>query len=204
MEFRALNIFLIPLITAFPVLLPWMLRNRWARLGILTQLILVLGLLTEPFKYLHYSAPIIGLNYYFVLGAFRLGRCYKKKFRHFMLPLTLILAIAALLVSAYGTIKKENSATWQKQRAQLLKQLKQQNGKHLIVVSYGNGHSYHDEWVYNEADIDGAKVLFARAMNSKQDCQLAGYFKSHRIWSLQVDGEESMPTLKPYPMSLCK
>ena len=31
LEFRALNIFLIPVIIAFPILIPWTLRNRWAR-----------------------------------------------------------------------------------------------------------------------------------------------------------------------------
>jgi hypothetical protein len=204
MEFRALNIFLIPVITAFPVLIAWTLRNRWAHLGVLIQLILVLGLLTEPFKYLHYSAPITALNYYFVLSAFRLTRWRNKKFGLFMLRLTLLLAIAALLISLYGTINKESSAAWQNRRAQLLKQLNQQDGKHLVVVTYGSRHSYHDEWVYNEAEIDGAKVVFARAMNTNQDCQLAEYFKSRRIWSLEVDGDESIPKLKPYPLDLCK
>jgi hypothetical protein len=204
MEFRALTIFLLPVITAFPILIPWMLRNRWARLGVLIQLILVLGLLTEPFKYMHYSAPITGLNYYFVQRAFRLTRWRNKKLGHFMLRLTLFLAIAAFLVSVYGTIKKESSATWQNRRAQLVKTLKQEDGKHLVVVSYGTQHSYHDEWVYNGADIDGAKVVFARAMTSRQDCQLTEYFKFHRIWLLEIDADETMPKLKPYPLNLCK
>jgi hypothetical protein len=204
MKFWTLNIFLLPVITSFPVLIPWMMRNRWARIGVLTQLILVLGLLTEPFRYMHYSAPIIALNYYFVQRAVRLTRWRNTKFGHFVLPLTLFLAITLIFVSVNRTINKERSTTWQNQRAELLKKLKQQDGRHLVIVSYGNRHSYHDEWVYNEADIDGAKVVFARAMNSKQDCQLAEYFKSHRIWSLEVDGDQSMPKLKPYPLSLCK
>ena len=121
-----------------------------------------------------------------------------------MLRLTPLLAIAALLVSLHGTIKKAGSSSWPNQRAQLLQQLKQKDGKHLIIVSYGPGHSFHDEWVYNEADIDGGKVIFARAMNSRQDCQLAEYFKFHRLWLLEVDADDSMPELKPYPLSLCK
>ena len=50
LEFRALNIFLIPVIIAFPVLIPWTLRNRWARRALLIYFVLVLGLLTETFK----------------------------------------------------------------------------------------------------------------------------------------------------------
>ena len=35
----------------------------------------------------------------------------------------------------------------------------------------------------NEADIDRAKVVFARAIDSTRDCQLVEYFKSRRIRS---------------------
>ena len=96
-----------------------------------------------------------------------------------------LLAILGVGKSLYGTIKENNSAPWHIQRAQLLEQLKQEDGKHLIIVSYGPRHSVHNEWVYNEADIDSAKVIFARAINSTQDCQLVEYFKSRRIWSLE-------------------
>ena len=50
LEFRALNIFLIPVIIAFPVLISWTLRNRWARRALLIYFVLILGLLTETFK----------------------------------------------------------------------------------------------------------------------------------------------------------
>jgi hypothetical protein len=105
--------------------------------------------------------------------------------------------------SLHGNIKK-NNASWHVQRARMLQQLEKEDGKHLIVVSYGHGHSVHDEWVYNRADIDSAPVIFARAMNNKQDCQLVEYFKSRRIWSLDVVGDQLIPKLKPYLVSLCK
>jgi hypothetical protein len=146
----------------------------------------------------------MSLDYYFVLNAFRLTLWHNKRSGHFILRLTPLLAIAALLVSLHVTIKKGSSSTWPNRRAQLLQQLKQKDGKHLIIVSYGPGHSFHDEWVYNEADIDGAKVIFARAIDNTQDCQLVGYFKSRRIWLLEVGAEESMPNLKSYPLRLCK
>jgi len=204
LEFRALNIFLIPVVIAFPILISWTLRNRWARRGLLIYFVLVLGLLTETFKYTHYVAPIISLNYYFVMNAFRLTRWRNKRLGDLILRLTPLLAIAALLVSLHGTIKKASSSMWPNQRAQLLQQLKQKDGKHLVIVSYGPGHSFHDEWVYNGGDINGAKVIFARGIKNTQDCQLVKYFKSRQIWSLNVDGDQSIPELKAYPLSLCK
>lgn len=203
LEFRSVNVFLLPVIIAFPLLVSWTLRNRWARRALLIHFVLVLGLLTATFKWLHYAAPITALNYYFVLNAMRLARCHNRKIGQLLLWLTVLFAIAALVTSLNGT-NKRSSPAWHVQRAQLIKQLQQKDGEHLIVVRYGPEHSFHNEWVYNEADIDRAKVIFARAINSTQDCQLVEYFKSRRIWSLEVDGEQLIPKLKPYPASLCK
>jgi hypothetical protein len=204
LEFQTLSIFLIPVIVAFPVLIPWMLRNRWAARALLIYFFLVLGLLTETFKWPHYLAPVIGLNYYFILSAMRLLSWHKRKIGHLMVWLTPLLALIALLVSLYASVKKDSSASWYIQRARLLDGMKREGGEHLILVSYGSGHSVHNEWVYNEADIDRAKVVFARAMNSKQDCQLTEYFKYRRIWWLEIDRHQSKPKLKPYPMNLCQ
>jgi hypothetical protein len=168
----------------------------------LIYFILGLGLLMETFKLLHYIAPITGLDYYFVLNALRLAQWRNRKIGQLMLWLTPLLAIAALVVSLYGTIKKDNSSGWQEQRAQLLKRLKQEDGEHLVVVTYGPAHSFQNEWVYNEADIDHSKVVFARAINSTQDCQLVEYFKSRRIWSL--DADQLIPKLEPYPRNRCE
>ena len=204
LEFRTFSIFLIPIIFAFPVLIPWMLRNRWATRALLIYFVLLLGLLTQTFKWPHYLAPVIGLNYYFVLNAIRLLSWHKRKIGHLMVWLTSLLALTALLISLYASVRKDSSASWHIQRAQLLDRIKRENGKHLMVVNYGLGHSVHNEWVYNEPDIDSAKVIFARAINRTQDCQLVEYFKERRIWSLDIDEDESRPKLKPYPMSLCR
>jgi len=198
----ALNTFLIPVIIAFRILLLWTLRDSWARRALLIYFVLVLSLLAETFKWPHYAAPITGLNYYFVVNALRLAQWRNRKIGQLILWLTTLLAFAWLVVSLYGAIKKDNSSSWHEQRMQLLKRLKQEDGEHLVVVNYGPGHSVQNEWVYNEADIDHSKVVFARAINSTQDCQLVEYFKSRRIWSLDVD--QSITKLEPYPRNQCE
>jgi hypothetical protein len=202
LEIGITNVLLIPVVIAFPILVPWTLRNRWASRGFLIYLVLILGLLTETFKWSHYLAPIIGLNYYFVLAALRLVRYRYRGVGHLVLWPTALLAIIALLALLYGTVNRDKSSSWQGQRAKLLDQLNQEDGKHLIVVSYGAAHSVHNEWVYNAADIDRSKVVFARAINSTQDCQLVKYFKSRRLWSLDVNG--SIAKLEPYPRNQCQ
>ena len=202
--FQVLNVFAIPLIAMFAVLVPWTLRNRWARRAALICLLLVSGLLVETFVLDHYVAPIAGLNYVFVLNAMRLWLWRNRRAGRFILWLVPLLAIVALGNSLYGRINEDGSSAWHIQRARLVRHLTQEGGKHLIIVSYGTRHSFHNEWVYNEADIDGGKVIFARQLDRVQDCKLVQYFRTRRIWSLELDDDVRMPELKAYPTSLCK
>ena len=41
-------------------------------------------------------------------------------------------------------------------RAHILAQLKETNGRHLVIVRYGPRALLNEDWVHNDADIDGA------------------------------------------------
>ena len=43
------------------------------------------------------------------------------------------------------------------------------------------------EWVYNEANIDSSKVVWARDMGSTDNEELIRYFKTARVWLLEAD-----------------
>jgi hypothetical protein len=197
----SVNVLTIPLIRMFSVMVPWTLKNRWALFALLTYGVLISGLVMETYMQTHYLAPIIGFNYLFVLQAMRRWR-NKRMGRIMLWVVPLLCVVVLLLLLLYDRMKQSESAAWQRQRARINEQVKKMGGQHLIIVSYGSQHSFLDEWVYNDADIDGAKVIFARAINSTQDCQLVEYFKSRRIWSL--DADQSTPKLEPYPRNRCE
>ncbi|MEX0802183.1 MAG: hypothetical protein WD688_02510 [Candidatus Binatia bacterium] len=199
----ALNIYAIPLIGMFTFVVSWVRENIWARRAVAIYLVFVLGLITETFMLLHYIAPVVALNYFFVLNALQLWRRHNRRVGELVCWLMPLLATVLLAKSLSGAIKQNRPSAWHMERSQVVKQLKQKDGKHLVIVSYGPNHSVHDEWVYNNADIDGAKVVFARHMDQTQDCKLAEYFRLRHLWSLDVDGVKPVPGLKPYPLKLC-
>jgi hypothetical protein len=202
--FYSLNVFVLPLLATLPLMVKWALRDRWARFALLTYVILIAGVLLETFMMIHYLAPITAFNYFFVLSALRLWRWRDKRIGQMASWLVPLLAAVGLVASWCWTITRDGSSAWQNQRAKLIEQLKQQDRRHLIIVSYSPTRSTPDEWVYNEADIDGAQVIWARRMDADQNCKLAEYFKDRRIWSLELDGTPSIPKLTPYPKDLCR
>ncbi len=81
-------------------------------------------------------------------------------------------------------------------RAAIQEKLSQTPGKHLILVRYGDDHNIHDEWVYNGAEIDSAKVLWARELDAEQDAKLLAYFKDRHVWLVEPDKDNT--ELIPY------
>lgn len=79
---------------------------------------------------------------------------------------------------------------WQWQKAAFLHELEETAGKHLVMVHYETDHNPHHEWVYNRADIDGAKVVWAREMTPEKDKALIDYFQDRKVWVLEADAEK--------------
>ena len=201
------SVFSLPLIGAAKILFRWNLRNRWARFATLTYAAFGLGIMLEVPHNLHYFAPIVPLNYFYILQAMRLWRWHNPRVGKLALRVVPVLAIAVLLINICQTIKNRDELAPHLQRERLLSHLKQQDGPHLILVKYGPygpNHAFEREWVYNEADIDGSKVVWARDMNLKENCQLIDYFKDRRVWSLEIDRDDVPVKLNPFPVQPCQ
>jgi hypothetical protein len=70
-------------------------------------------------------------------------------------------------------------------------------GQQLVIVRYLSRHIFQDEWVYNEADIDSARVVWARDLGPDQDREILRYYPGRTVWLLEPD--EQPPSLTPYP-----
>jgi arylamine N-acetyltransferase len=70
-----------------------------------------------------------------------------------------------------------------------------------VIVRYGPKHHPNHEWVYNEADIDGARVVWAREIDLPQTHRLLQYFKDRQTWLADIDIDDIPQMLVPYPIS---
>jgi hypothetical protein len=86
--------------------------------------------------------------------------------------------------------------SWTATRSRFAQQLDGTPGNHLVIVRYSEQHSVDDEWVYNAADIDGSKIVWAREIPGQDLQPLLTYFKSRKVWLVEADA--SPPSLRPY------
>jgi hypothetical protein len=85
-------------------------------------------------------------------------------------------------------------------RASIQEWLSRRPRKQLVIVHYSSRHSPDQEWVYNGADVDQSKVVWAREIDAKSDAQLIDYFKDREVWLLNADSYPQR--VRPYAADL--
>jgi hypothetical protein len=61
-------------------------------------------------------------------------------------------------------------------------------GDHLVLVTYGPRHQPYEELVYNHADIDASKIVWARSLGPDKDADFIRRHPGRKIWSLYENG----------------
>jgi len=83
------------------------------------------------------------------------------------------------------------------ERSRIQAQLSQSSGTDLVIVQYpGTNPGKLAEWVFNDADIDSSKVVWARDLGADKNLELTEYFNYRRAWILKPD--ISLPILERY------
>lgn len=174
--------------------------DRRIRLLLVTGGMSMLALMAESWFFPHYVAPFTGLIYALWLQSLRHVRFWRWRGKSTGLSLVLAIPIVsmALFVLAVITlpaipVQGKSFRSWccaqtgPSERSRLLADLAARGGRHLVITRYGPDHDLHSEWVYNEADIDNAQVVFARDMGSIKNIPLIQYFKDRKVWLLEPD-----------------
>jgi len=208
-------IFTVPLLMLF-IVLPYGISFK--NISPKTRLLLLvcgattIGLLLPMYFNPHYPAPMTCAIYALLLQAMRHLMSWQRggrliglaMIRTIVTACVILVPIRALTGALHPPIPGPFPITWcspaieLQDRAALQSQLSARDGQHLIIVRYQPDHSEFQEWVYNEADIDNAKVVWARDMGPYANEQLISYFKARRVWLM--DADEKPPRLVPYAL----
>jgi hypothetical protein len=183
--------------------LPFAFRDRRMRLLAIVFLFGLFAVFSVAWSNAHYAAPLTCVLYALIVQAIRHLRTVRLAGRPVGLALSWVVVLLLAADTARAVVDREcDPQQWtcwgDPSRLALQKKMEEMPGKHLIVVRYVKDHNVHDEWVYNGADIDGAKVLWARELSPEQNARLFAYFKDRQIWLVTPDIDNT--SLQPYSL----
>ena len=188
----------------------WGTLDRQTRFIFVAGLVSIIGLGIEVFFFTHYAAPMTGLLYIAILAALRRLRAWRWNNKSAGTFLTravpaiclLLLALRAAAGPLHLSLAPDWPPTWynglsvKTDRARVQRQLGAFPGKQLVIVRYRPSSRLQYDWVYNDADIDSAKTVWARDFGAAGNEELLLYFKERRAWLIEPD--ENPPQLMPY------
>jgi len=197
-----------------PYGLRWNQINPRPRFLLIASLVSLGGLVPEVYFRAHYAAPMTCLIFALVLLAMRYLRRWRWRgeqtgaaiVRAVTMACIMLFVLRVAAAPLHLSVRPVLSVTWctveqqSLDRARVLSQLTNDPRRKLVIVHYSPQHNLHAEWVYNSADIDGSKVLWARDMGSSQNQELIRYFKDREAFLLEAD--ETPPRLSPYSVSV--
>jgi len=192
-----------PLFTLPLLALPWAIRDRRLRFPLFAGTVLLFGITVEVWASPHYLAAATGLLYVIIVQSMRHLRFWCWRGNQVGLGLVHaipVIACAMILVRILAiAAHMPFDPPWPRgnlSRAQIIGSLENTPGDHLIVVHYSPSHDLDTEWVYNRADIDHAKVVWARDMGAFDNRELLRYFRDRSAWILNADDPQAR--LVPY------
>ncbi|MFZ0762204.1 MAG: hypothetical protein WAM69_19820 [Candidatus Sulfotelmatobacter sp.] len=184
--------------------LPYLFRDRRMRFPLLLAAAVLFSVIVETWTSPHYVAAATGL--FFLLLVQCLRHLCRWRWRGGPVGAGIVRAVPMVCLSmivlrtfaAGAHVPIE--APWTHRnidRSDILKELEAMPGQQLAIVCYSPSHSPHSEWVYNRADIDAAKVVWARDMGKDGNRELLQYFRGRKVWLVEADSPT--PQLLPYP-----
>ena len=208
-------IFVGPALSIAILAFPYARRDHRMRYPLRIGAFFLMALWAETWMQAHYFAPATALVFLVILQCIRHFARWRWRQFHFggilvRAVVIICFAITLLRLIAIPThLLGENS--WPRgnlNRVKVLQKLATLPGKQLVIVQYDKNHDPGNEWVYNSADIDSSKVVWARDMGDVENKELLQYFKSRNVWMLHPD--QSPPRLdlvflsEPQPITPAK
>ena len=125
-----------------------------------------------------------------------------------VMVLVLVLRIGAEQAGLPYT-QKLNFQTWccrvggNRNKPRIITELAKTPGNHLVFVKAKTDSQNLFQWIYNGADIDGSRFIWARDLGDAENARLAGSMAGRKVW--MVDPNVEPATLTAYdPASIAK
>lgn len=176
--------------------------DRWTALAALAVAVTVAAhwLLSTYGGLPHYLAPAAGLVVFLQGRGLQGWSTLRLGGRTVGVGAAILVLVATLPQLIVRTLdSRPHESSWAQGRADFVESLRALPGQHLVIVRYGPRHIFHEEWVYNGAELEAEPVLFARAIDSDRDRRLIESFPDRQAWLLRVTAKGAR--WAPHPLA---
>ncbi|MBC8106443.1 MAG: hypothetical protein H7Z14_07635 [Anaerolineae bacterium] len=161
--------------------------RRWTTHLALALVVLLplIHLAIIPITRTPYFAPAFGALFILIIAGLR---SLRRLPRVASIAVTITLAsIAAAWVQTTPSLALDAHSGPAVRQSQEIERLSRLPSKHLVLVRYTGTRTPLYDFVHNGADIDGAKIVFARSIDAERDRALLNYFHDRTTWLLTQD-----------------
>ena len=216
----------VPLIMTllFTLLVPVAWRDPLYRKMATVTGVFLLALSIETFHMEHYFAPIWAAFALMIAvwaeRAVSAERAYSLRLRKRPMGVALILLVLAtpvadaLVVQVLSLLQATPGpsatmaganfihADWSGRRAALIARLSALERRQLVIVRYPSPDwDVDEEWVYNGADLDRQRVVFAHDLGTEQNRALFNYYSDRTALLMTFDSASKQEHIEPYPVA---
>lgn len=182
------------------IALPCMLRGRSVRILIVLLGFSFLGWFSLVWFLPHYAAVVTVPIFCLIVQSIRHLRQWKYRGRPVGVGISRVVVLMAILLAPFhprgGTLQPASPIPPRiTYRSKFATELAKMPGEHLALVKYTTMQDS-GEWVYNSADIDHAKVVWARVIPGTNLQPLLDYFRGRQVWLVEPDA--TPPRVRPY------
>jgi hypothetical protein len=179
--------------------------DKRVRFLVLCVLVLMTGMALQIFLLPHYLAPFTAAFYAIGLQAMRHLRQWRFEGKPAGLALTRSIVTICVVMTGLRVfagplrlaLPEYPAAAWNftwygpdhfgTERVRVEESLRHVPGNQLAIVRYSSLHNPFNEWVYNSAEIDSSKIIWAREMAVANNLELIHYYRDRRVWLVEPD-----------------
>ena len=170
----------------------------------------VAGLAIGVFLIPHYLAPFTAAIYVLGLQAMRHMRLWRPEGKPVGKAMASLLVMVLCVMTALRMVAQPlhiappefpfgiwlnnwiGPSQFGAERASVEARLGALPGKHLVLVRYSATHYPADEWVYNGADVETTKTVWARDMDDASNKELFSHYADRDVWLVQPDVKDGV------------
>jgi hypothetical protein len=181
------------------LLVPAIGRDPWVAAGAALMIVALTASLAYPFFNVHYIAAYTGVVVFLIVRGLMLlskGKIHGVALGRSVAVFLILVSLVSGLRSVPATVLLGVASAPVSEREQLIDRLDQIGGRHAVVVRYGPDHRFHDEWVYNGANIDASSIVWVRWLGTVADARVAHYYPERLMWLADVS--DRTVHLRPY------